>query len=98
LVSKKDGTTRFCIDYRDFNSKLQFLDYPLPLTAEAIDRLSAGKGDPDSFFLCTLDLASGFWCMPVKEERTRKKQPSSPTKGSTCSTTYPLECSRGRPT
>ena len=60
LVSKKDGTTRFCIDYRDLNSKLQFLDSPLPLTAEAIDRLSAGEGDPDSLLLCTLDLASGF--------------------------------------
>ena len=68
LVSKKDGTTRFCVDYRDTNSKLQFLDSPLPLTAEAINRLSAGQGNQDSLFLCTLDLASVFWGLPVEKE------------------------------
>eukprot|EP00962_Isochrysis_galbana_P030910 scaffold10057_cov140-Isochrysis_galbana.AAC.2 len=43
LVTKKDGTVRFCTDYRDLNSKLQREDSPLPLTAEAIDRLSSGQ-------------------------------------------------------
>jgi hypothetical protein len=42
LVTKKDGSVRFCTDYRDLNSKLQLEDSPLPLTAEAIDRLSSG--------------------------------------------------------
>eukprot|EP00962_Isochrysis_galbana_P044996 scaffold17606_cov225-Isochrysis_galbana.AAC.1 len=60
LVIKKDGTVRFCTDYRDLNSKLQREDSPLPLTAEAIDRLSSGQGSRDSLFLCVLDLASGF--------------------------------------
>jgi len=68
LVSKKDGSVRFCVDYRDLNSKLRLSDSPLPLTAEAIDRLSSGNGSRDSLFLSTLDLASGFWAMPVKEE------------------------------
>jgi hypothetical protein len=72
LVSKKDGSVRFCVDYRDLNSKLRLSDSPLPLTAEAIDRLSSGNGSRDSLFLCTLDLASGFWCMPVKEEDRHK--------------------------
>jgi hypothetical protein len=72
LVSKKDGAVRFCVDYRDLNSKLRLSDSPLPLTAEAIDRLSSGNGSRDSLFLCTLDLASGFWCMPVKEEDKHK--------------------------
>eukprot|EP00962_Isochrysis_galbana_P030750 scaffold9993_cov101-Isochrysis_galbana.AAC.5 len=71
LVTKKDGTVRFCFcfcfctDYRDLNSKLQREDSPLPLTAEAIDRLSSGQGSRDSLFLCVLDLASGFWGLPT---------------------------------
>ena len=68
LVSKKDGTIRFCVDYRDLNSKLKLLDSPLPLTVEAIDRLSSGKGSQASLFLSTLDLASGFWCLPIREQ------------------------------
>ena len=67
LVTKKDGSVRFCVDYRDVNSKLHVEDSPLPLTAEAIDRLSSGKGSQDSLFLCTLDLASGFWGLPLYE-------------------------------
>jgi len=72
LVSKKDGSVRFCVDYRNLNSKLRLSDSPLPLTAEAIDRLSSGNGSRDSLFLSTLDLASGFWAMPVKEEDKSK--------------------------
>ena len=73
LVKKKpglDGTpseARFCIDFRDLNSKLKYLDSPIPLTVEAIDKLSSGQGRPDSLFLSTLDLASGFWCLPIRE-------------------------------
>jgi hypothetical protein len=67
LVTKKDGSVRFCTDYRDLNSKLQLEDSPLPLTAEAIDRRSSGQGSRDSLFLWVLDLASGFWGLPVRE-------------------------------
>ena len=68
LITKKDGSIRFCVDYRDLNSKLQVQDSPIPLTVEAIDRLSSGTGPPTSLFLSTLDLASGFWTLPIKEE------------------------------
>ena len=67
LVTKKDGSIRFCVDYRDLNSKLQLQDSPIPLTIEALDRLSSGEGCPSSLFLSTLDLASGFWTLPVRE-------------------------------
>ena len=43
--SKKGGETRFCIDYRDCNSKLLYLDSPIPLTVEALDKLSSGTGE-----------------------------------------------------
>ena len=68
LVTKKDGSIRFCVDYRDLNSKLKYLDSPIPLANEAIDRLASGTGNQDSLFLSTLDLASGFWCLPIREE------------------------------
>jgi hypothetical protein len=68
LVKKKTGETRFCIDFRDTNSKLLYADSPIPLTVEALDRMSSGKGDRSTLFLSTLDLASGFWCLPIKEE------------------------------
>jgi hypothetical protein len=67
LVTKKYGSVRFCIDYRALNSRLQLEDSPLPLTAEAIDRLSSGQGSRDSLFLCVLDLAFGFRGLPVRE-------------------------------
>ena len=70
LVNKKGGETRFCIDYRDLNRKLVTLDSPIPRCDEAIDRLSSGPGQQDSLFLCTLDLASGFWTLPIEEEPT----------------------------
>ena len=68
LVAKKNGEIRFCTDYRDLNSKLQLLDSPIPLTIEAIDRLSSGTGDPSSLLLSTLDLAAGFWTLPIREQ------------------------------
>ena len=68
LVTKKDGSVRFCVDYRDLNSKLQLQDSPIPLTMDALDRLSSGEGCPSSLFLSTLDLASGFWTLPVREK------------------------------
>ena len=67
LVKKKTGEIRFCIDFRDTNRKLQTLDTPIPRCDEAIDRLASGAGPQDSLFLCTLDLAAGFWTLPIKE-------------------------------
>ena len=70
LVGKKGGATRMCIDFRDLNSKLVTLDTPIPLTLDALDRLGGGNdgGASDSLFLSVLDLASGFWTLPIAEE------------------------------
>ena len=75
LVSKKDGSIRFCVDYRDLNSKLKTQDSPLPLTVEALDRLSSGKGAPDSLFLSTLDLAAGFWTLRIRQGEKNQTRP-----------------------
>ena len=66
LIRKKDGTTRFCVDYRKLNSATVKDSYPLPRIDDSIDALSG------SCWFSTLDLASGYWQVGV-EERDRPK-------------------------
>lgn len=55
LVKKKDGTTRFCVDYRKFNSFTRKDVFLLPQIDDMLDLLS------QSMYLTTLDLASEYW-------------------------------------
>ncbi len=40
LVKKKDGTQRFCIDYRDLNDVTEKDAYPLPRIDDTLDALT----------------------------------------------------------
>ncbi|XP_069375367.1 uncharacterized protein [Paralichthys olivaceus] len=40
LVAKKDGATRFCVDYRKVNDVSRFDAYPMPRVNELLDRLA----------------------------------------------------------
>uniref|UniRef100_A0A8C5MDW1 Gypsy retrotransposon integrase-like protein 1 n=1 Tax=Leptobrachium leishanense TaxID=445787 RepID=A0A8C5MDW1_9ANUR len=66
LVPKKDGTTRFCVDYRRLNDCTVTDAYPMPRVDELLDQISQGH------FLTTVDLCKGYWQIPLTEEATPK--------------------------
>ena len=66
LVRKKDGTIRFCVDYRELNKITKRDTYPLPRVDDVLDCLANAK------FFSSLYLESGYHQCPV-EERDREK-------------------------
>ena len=59
---KKDGSWRFCVDYRRLNSITTKDVYPLPRIEEALARLEG------SSYFSIMDLESGYWQVPIRPE------------------------------
>ena len=72
LVQKKDGSTRFCIDYRNVNAVTIKDAYPMPRVDDTLDTLGGSK------FFSTLDLANGYWQVEVEEKDTQKTAFNTP--------------------
>ena len=66
LIRKKDGYFRFAIDYRKLNDVTKKDVYPMPRVDETLDALEGAK------YLSTLDLASGYWSVPIQEKDKEK--------------------------
>ena len=72
LVKKKDGSMRFCVDYRRLNSVARYDAYPMPRVDELIDKLGSAK------YITTLDLARGYWQVPMAEDSREMTAFSTP--------------------
>ncbi|CAF4880386.1 unnamed protein product, partial [Rotaria sp. Silwood1] len=59
LVRKKDGTTRFCVDYRKLNDITVKDSFPLPRIEDIFDQLS------QSTYFTTLDFKNGYFQIPL---------------------------------
>ena len=66
LIPKKDGTARFCIDYRRLNQATKKDAYPLPRIDDTLELMRG------SVCFCTLDLASGYWQLELAAEDREK--------------------------
>ena len=66
IVAKKDGSKRFCVDYRKLNAITKMDAYPLPRIDDALDVLSQMK------YFTTLDLVSGYWQVKMSESSAEK--------------------------
>ena len=62
MVRKKDGSWRFCVDYRKVNLVTCRDAYPLPRIDSTLDTLAGAT------LFTTLDLATGYWQVEIKEE------------------------------
>jgi len=66
LLVKKDGSRRFCGDYRPLNTQTRRDMFPMPFVEDVIDQL--GK----STWFTALDLQSGFWQIQMAPEDMKK--------------------------
>jgi hypothetical protein len=66
LVRKKDGSNRFCIDYRKLNQVTKFDSEPMGNPEDMMAQLDGKR------FFTKIDLSKGYWQIPMDEESKEK--------------------------
>lgn len=66
LVRKKDGTIRFCVDYRKLHAVTEKDSYPFPRIDDILDQLSG------NVWFTTLDFRSGYWQIKIRTQDKEK--------------------------
>ena len=66
VVTKKDGSPRFCIDYRALNNTTRKDAFPLPLISECLDTLGGAS------LFSTFDLRAGYHQLSVHPKDRHK--------------------------
>lgn len=66
MVPKKDGSVRFCVDFRRLNKNTVRDGYPLP----RIDMSSRAAAGHDWY--SAMDLRSGYWQIPMAQQDISK--------------------------
>ena len=66
LVAKRDGSTRFSIDYRKLNAITKLDSFPLPGVDDSPDLLA------NTGYCSCLDLPSGYWKVAIASDSEQK--------------------------
>ena len=85
LVKKKDGTNRFCVDYRRLNAATVKDAYPLPRVEDCLDTMAGAT------WFSSMDLASGYWQLditPEHREKTAFTTHRAPSSSAGCHSAY----------
>ena len=72
IGQEKDGTTRFCVDFRKVNDLTKKDAHPLPRIDDTLDALGGAQ------WFTTLDLASGYWQVEVNSADREKTAFATP--------------------
>lgn len=75
MVPKRDGSLRFCVDYRKVNQVTEKDAYPLPYISHTLDKLR------NAHYLTSLDIKAAYWQIPLHENSRQYTAFTVPNRG-----------------